>query len=246
MPRTFSIMTYNAHSSIGRDGIISPQRIAKVIDQCNPDIVALQELDAGRARTGMTDQAHLIALTLNMTYHFHSSLQLEEGEYGNAVLSRFPIRLVKAGPVPSEPYNDSFERRGALWTEIDIHGRKLQLIATHLGLNRNERRAQTEAILGPEWLSHTGCCNPVILCGDFNALPNSPVYRRITGNLNDAQRSFKERRPRGTWPVQFPILRIDHMFLSPDIKVHNVIVPKNPLTRIASDHLPLVVTLEFL
>jgi endonuclease/exonuclease/phosphatase family metal-dependent hydrolase len=246
MSRTFSVMTYNVHSSIGMDGKISPLRIAKVIDQCNPDIVALQELDSGRVRTEMTDQAHLIALTLNMKYHFHSSIQLEEGEYGNAVLSRFPIRLVKAGAVPVEPYNERLERRGAIWTEIEVHGRKLQLIATHLGLNRNERLAQTEAIMGPEWLSHSCCRNPVILCGDFNTLPASPVYRRIAGYLNDAQRSFKERRPRGTWPVHFPILRIDHLFFSPDIKVHNVMVPKNPLTRIASDHLPLVVTLEFL
>lgn len=246
MSRTFSVMTYNVHSSTGMDGKISPQRIAEVIDQCNPDIVALQELDSGLVRTEMTDQAHLIALTLNMTYHFHSSIQLEEGEYGNAVLSRFPIHLIKAGAVPIEPYNECCERRGAIWTEIEVHGRKLQLIATHFGLNRNERLAQTEAIIGPEWLGHSYCRNPVILCGDFNALPASPVYRRITGYLNDAQGSFKARRPSGTWPVRFPILRIDHLFFSPDIKVHNVIVPKNSLTRIASDHLPLVVTLEFL
>lgn len=239
-------MTYNVHSSIGMDGKISPQRIAKIIDRCNPDIVALQELDAGLIRSDMLDQAHLIALTLDMTYHFHSSIQIEEGEYGNAILSRYPIRLIKAGAIPAQPFNIFFERRGAIWAEIEVFGRKIQVVATHFGLNRQERLAQAEAILGPEWLRHPECQGPIILCGDFNALPGSPVYRRITARLKDTQRSLKGKRPQGTWPVRFPLLRIDHLFITPDVKVHKIVVPKNPLTRVASDHLPLVVTLELL
>lgn len=246
MSKTFSVMTYNVHSCIGIDGKILPQRIAQIINRCNPDIVALQELDFGLIRTDLIDQACQIALTLNMTYHFHSSIQLQEGQYGNAILSRFPTRLVKAGAIPTEMLNLSFERRGAIWTEIEFQGRMIQVVATHFGLNRSERMAQTSTILGSEWLGHPDCRSPVILCGDFNALPMSPVYRRITMQLRDAQRSLKNRQPQGTWPVRLPILRIDHLFLTPDIKVHKVIVPKDPLTRVASDHLPLVVTLELL
>jgi len=246
MSKILSVMTYNVHSCIGMDGKVWPQRIAEVIALCNPDIVALQELDLGLVRSEMMDQAHLIALTLDMTYHFHSSIQLEEGQYGNAILSRFPFRLVRAGSIPTEALKKSFERRGAIWSEVDFHGRMIQVVATHFGLNRFERSAQTNALLGPEWLGHPYCRSPVILCGDFNALPSSSVYRRITRQMQDAQRSIKSGRPQGTWPSRVPILCIDHLFFTSDMKVHKVMVPKTPLTRAASDHLPLVVTLEFL
>ncbi|HBG05540.1 MAG: endonuclease [Geobacteraceae bacterium GWC2_58_44] len=246
MSKSFSVMTYNVHSCIGTDGQISPLRIAEVIDRCNPDIVALQELDAGLERTEMTDQAHLIAQTLEMSFHFHSSIQVQEGGYGNAVLSRTPVRLIKAGPIPAEPLNPCYERRGAVWAEVELHGSKVQVLATHFGLNRRERICQAQALTGPEWLGHPECLPPAILCGDFNALAGSSVYRLITRHLRDVQRISKVRIPKGTWPVQLPFMRIDHLFITPNLKVRSVSVPRTSLTRVASDHLPLVVTLEFL
>lgn len=244
MSRTFSVMTYNVHSCIGTDGKISPLRIADVIDCLNPDIVALQELDAGLERTERTDQAHLIAQTLEMSFHFHSSIQVQEGGYGNAVLSRTPVRLVKAGPVPAEPVHPAYERRGAVWAEVELHGAKVQVLATHFGLNRRERVLQALAMTGPEWMGHSECRAPAVLCGDFNALAGSSVYRLLTRDLADVQR-LKGRVPRGTWPVQLPFMRIDHLFVTPNLKVRSVTVPRTALTRVASDHLPLMATLEF-
>ena len=207
-------------------------------------MVALQELDAGLVRTAMIDQAHLIATSLEMSYHFHSSIKVEEGEYGNAILSSLPIRLVKAGALPTKLVHQKFERRGAVWAEIEVGACKVQVIATHFGLNWRERRSQAEAIVGPEWLGHPDCLPPIILCGDFNSLPWSPPYRRITAHLLDAQRSLKGARPFATWPVRFPFMRIDHLFITPDLKVRSITVPRTPLTRIASDHLPVVAVLE--
>lgn len=244
MSITFSVMTYNVHSCIGIDGEISPLRIAEVIDQCNPDIVALQELDAGLERTERIDQAHLIAMTLEMSFHFHSSIQVKEGGYGNAVLSRAPVRLIKAGALPTQPVHPNYERRGAVWAEVDLAGTKIQVLATHFGLNRRERTLQAKAIIGAEWLGHPECGSPAILCGDFNALPGSGPYRTITNELRDAQRGAKGRRPIGTFPVQFPFMRIDHMFVSDGLKVKSVHIPRTAITRKASDHLPLIVTLE--
>jgi endonuclease/exonuclease/phosphatase family metal-dependent hydrolase len=244
MSKSLSVMTYNVHSSIGMDGQISPLRIAQVIEQCDPDVVALQELDSGLTRTSLVDQAHLIAHTLEMSYHFHASIQVEQGGYGNAILSRLPLRLVRAGPLPHEPVHPYFERRGAIWVEVDLAGSPVQILATHFGLNRRERLLQAQAITGAEWLGSADCQHPVILCGDFNALPGSPAYRRLTRRLNDAQRSLRWPLPRGTFPVQLPLMRIDHLFISPDLKVRRVTVPRTPQTRLASDHLPLVVTLE--
>jgi len=243
MSKSVSLMTYNVHSSIGTDGKLSPLRIAEVIDRCNPDIVALQELDAGLERTEKIDQAHVIAATLKMSYHFHSSIQMEEGGYGNAILSRFPVRLIQAGGVPTTPCQGCFERRGAVWVRFEIEGGTLQVITTHFGLNKTERLDQAAAIMGPEWLGHPECQAPAILCGDFNALPGSAVYRRITASLKDVQR-LKRRLPWATWPVHFPFMCIDHVFVTPGVTVQSVSVPRNPLTRVASDHLPLLVTLE--
>jgi len=244
MSKTFSVMTYNVRSCIGMDGQISPLRIAEVIDRYRPDIVALQELDTGLIRTDRIDQANLIAMTLEMSFHFHSSIQVEEGGYGNAVLSRSQVRLVKAGALPTQPLHPSFERRGAVWAEVELEGHKIQVVTTHLGLDRGERNRQAEAITSAEWLGHPEFHTPAVLCGDFNALPGSSVYRQITRHLRDARMGLKGMCMKGTWPVQFPFMRIDHLFITPDLKVRSIIIPRTPLTRLASDHLPLIVTLE--
>lgn len=240
----FSVMTYNVHSCIGMDGKVSPLRIAEVIAHYDPDIVALQELDAGLTRSDLVDQAHLIAKSLEMSYHFHSSIQVEEGEYGNAILSRFPIHLVKGGALPTHPVNKNLERRGAVWAEVELKGIRVQVVATHLGLNRRERMCQANALTGPDWLGHPDCRPPVILCGDFNALPGSFVYRHFMRSLNDAHRKGRGRRLKGTWPVRLPLMRIDYLFVTPDITVRRISAHRTPLTMAASDHLPLVAALE--
>ena len=137
------------HRCLGRDGRPSPARIAEVIAACQPDIVALQELDVGRARTGGVDQAHAIAQKLGMRMHFHPALGVAEELYGDAILTAQPSRLVKAGPLPGLARRWGFEPRGALWASIQVDGAEVQLINTHLGLDRRERLVQVEALLGP-------------------------------------------------------------------------------------------------
>lgn len=237
-------MTYNIHSSIGMDHRVSPRRIARVISRFNPDIVALQELDTGLRRSGMVDQAHFIAGRLEMEYHFLSTIRVEEGEYGNAVLSRLPMRLIQGGQLPLHPHYNNLEPRGAVWVEVEVAGQPVQVMSTHFGLNWQERLFQAETLLGGEWLEHRECRHPLVLCGDFNMLPGSMAYRRLARCLHDVQRRVKGRRPQPTWPVVFPFMRIDHIFITPDLTVSDVIVPRTPLTRAASDHLPVVVTLE--
>ncbi|HEY0634909.1 MAG TPA: endonuclease/exonuclease/phosphatase family protein [Gammaproteobacteria bacterium] len=234
------IMTYNVHSCVGMDGKIDARRVARVIARARPDVVALQELDVGRARSFGTDQAHLIARYLEMEFHFHPALHLEEERYGDAILTHLPHRLVKAGPLPGLADKPRLEPRGALWLAIDLHGREIQVINTHLGLDQRERAAQVEALLGSDWLAHEQCHDPVILCGDFNALPSSPVYRRLAERLSDAQAVAKHHAPRGTFPTRFPTLRIDHILISHGLEVGAIELPHSELARIASDHLPLV------
>ena len=81
------IMTYNVHGCVGVDRKLDVGRVAAVIAQCKPDIVALQELDVCRARSGNVDQAHAIASRLGMTFHFNSAMNIAEERYGDAVLT---------------------------------------------------------------------------------------------------------------------------------------------------------------
>ncbi|HXQ46446.1 MAG TPA: endonuclease/exonuclease/phosphatase family protein, partial [Caulobacteraceae bacterium] len=110
MPR---ILTYNVHRCIGVDGRLDVGRIAAVIAALEPDIVALQELDVRRARTGGVDQAHEIARRLDMACHFNAALRVEEEQYGDAILTSYPERLVKAGPLPALERGLPLEPRGA-------------------------------------------------------------------------------------------------------------------------------------
>ena len=240
----FRVLTYNVHSCIGMDGKVSPDRIARVIAQCSPDIVALQELDVGRARTKGVNQARLIAQTLQMAFQFHPVIRMEQGLYGNAVLTHFPMKLVKARRLPGLTNKPRIERRGALWAAIDVGGRQIQFINTHLGLRSRERRLQVEALLGLDWLHHPDCLEPVILCGDFNALPYSWASRHIARRLRDAQVSVRNHRPLKTWFGRLPAARIDHVFVGPGIEVLAVNVSRTGLARVASDHLPLMVDLR--
>ncbi|MEA3274639.1 MAG: endonuclease/exonuclease/phosphatase family protein [Pseudomonadota bacterium] len=240
---TLRVMTYNVHSCIGMDGKLSPERIARLISRYAPDVVALQELDVGRARTEGMDQAHLIARYLEMDFHFHPALHIEEERYGDAILTHLPMRLVKAGPLPGLADRPGLEPRGALWVAIDVQGTELQVLNTHLGLLPRERRTQVEALLGPEWLGHPDCRRPVVLCGDFNALPASKVCRRLRTRLNDAQIELDSHRPRSTFFGRFPVARIDHVFVDLGLETVDIEVPDSELVRVASDHLPLIVEL---
>ncbi|MEJ2695075.1 MAG: endonuclease/exonuclease/phosphatase family protein [Candidatus Sulfobium sp.] len=232
-------MTYNVHSCRGRDGRYSPRRIAEVIASHGPDIVALQELDVRLLRTGLVDQAEKIAGHLSMQFHFHPSFEIEEGLYGNAILSRYPMRLVKAGELPM-PDRRGIEKRGAMWVDIDVEERRVRVFNTHLGLYRKERLVQADALLGPGWLTNRLDNSSVIFCGDLNAVPLSPVYRRFSRHLRDVQRASGRKCPRKTYPSNFPVVRIDYVFVTPDVLVRGIEVPRTRQARAASDHLPLV------
>jgi endonuclease/exonuclease/phosphatase family metal-dependent hydrolase len=237
---TLRVMTYNVHSCLGMDGKLNAERIARVIARARPDVVALQELDVGRARSHGMHQAQRIAQCLGMEFQFHPALHLEGERYGEAILTHLPHRLVKAGPLPGLTDKPHLEPRGALWVAVDLYGKEVQIINTHLGLNRHERRAQVEALLSGDWLANEQCHEPVILCGDFNALPLSSTCRRLCSRFRDVQVEAQHHRPQRTYSGRFPTLRIDHILISPGLEVTGIKVPRSELARLASDHLPLV------
>jgi endonuclease/exonuclease/phosphatase family metal-dependent hydrolase len=238
------VMTYNVHACKGRDGVISPRRIAAVIAAAAPDVVALQELDVGRVRSGKLDQAELIARELGMRFHFSPAMRVLEEAYGDAILTALPMRLVKTGALPAIRFPVRLEPRGALWTDIAVGQVRLQMLVTHLGLVRRERRLQADALCGAEWLGHRDCGRPAILAGDFNFLSRSRAYAQITSHLQDVQRLVPRQRHDATFPARRPRFRIDYMFVSPGIRVDRVETIRTPATAIASDHLPLLADLQ--
>lgn len=238
------VMSYNVHACVGVDRRLLPERIARVIASIGPDVVALQEVDRNRRRTGFCHQAQEIANHLEMDHHFHPSLEVDDGHYGNAILSRFRLQVRRAAPL-ARPYPMlRLEPRAAIWTELDVDGTPLQFVNTHLGLLPGERLLQVHDLVGPDWLSHPDCAGPLVLCGDFNAVPGSPAHRALCRHLGDCDQQLAVGRRLNTYTSYLPVTRLDHVFVSPHLKVVEVSVPRDSLTRIASDHLPLVVDLE--
>ncbi len=238
------VMTYNVHSCVGIDGKLSPHRIARVIARYRPDVVALQEVDVGRPRTGQADQAQLIGQCLKMSYHFYPTIQVAEERYGDCILSRLPMRLVKTGVLPTLADRRWLEPRGALWVTIELDGRAIQFVNTHLGLSSRERLGQIRALLGDDWLGRSNGTDPVVFCGDFNASPLSSVWRLCSQRLRDVQADVLHRSPRRTWFGHYPIARIDHIFVNSWMEVVRVDVGDDYLARLASDHRPLFAELR--
>ena len=244
MPR---ILTYNVHRCVGVDRRLDVGRVTSVIAHCRPDIVALQELDVGRPRTGAVDQAHAIAARLGMQFHFNAALQVEEERYGDAILTAAPHRVIKTGALPGLAAIRGLEPRGALWLELVLDGRALQVVNTHLGLIPHEQRAQAAALIGPDWTGAPEAkTHPMILLGDFNATPHAQAYRTLAAGFADARLQAPGARRTPTFPSRLPMLAIDHVFLRGSVRAVRVETFAGPLARRASDHLPLVVDFEFL
>lgn len=239
------IMTYNVHSCIGMDNIASTERIARVISRYKPDIIALQELDVNRTRSKNIHQASLIAKLLDMEFHFHPSLSEEHEQYGDAIISSLPMQLVKAAALPKPASMPSIETRGALWVGIDFHGITLQVINTHLGLRSKERKLQAEALLGEEWLSHPDCIGPTILCGDLNTVPGSQVIQSFAPRFTDVQSHLPGINRKKTFSSRIPTLQIGYILADRNFETHSVVVLSNELTKVASDHLPIMASLSF-
>jgi endonuclease/exonuclease/phosphatase family metal-dependent hydrolase len=236
MPR---VVTYNVRRCVGLDRGQAPERIARVLRACAADVIGLQEIDIVPGRFG--NHLAVIAEALGMSAHFLPCIDLGIYQYGVALLTARPSRLVRAARLPRA---GKLEPRGAIWAAVEIGGREVQVVTTHLGLGGRERLQQAEALLGPDWLGHPECREPRLLMGDLNATPVSRAYRRLAESpLRDAQ-TLLEGPPRCTFPNALPVLRIDHVWVGESIRVRAAHVPRDPLARVASDHLPLVVDFD--
>jgi endonuclease/exonuclease/phosphatase family metal-dependent hydrolase len=238
------VATYNVRGCRGIDGLRSEKRIAEVIASLEVDVIGLQELDLNRSRSAGIDQAGLIAEQLGWQRIFHPAMRIANEQYGDAILSRWPMQLRQARELPSVTTRVCPETRAAIWVEIETPGGPVQVINTHLGLGQRERFMQAKLLVGDEWVGRTNAKEALILMGDFNCLPNSRPYRLIAQQLRDASTLVTPRPNLRAFPTRFPLLAVDHIFVNERLHVESVTVVRNSQTRVASDHFPVLAHLR--
>jgi endonuclease/exonuclease/phosphatase family metal-dependent hydrolase len=224
VPAELKIATYNIHGAIGCDGERSVRRIADVLAELDADIVALQEVPLGGTDTPDL-LAHLSAVAgLNAVEG--PTLDTAKRRFGNAVLSRFPIRAARTLDL-------SFglrEPRGALDADIAYGGQRVRVVATHLGLSAGERRHQVDMLLRTFDTPNL----PVILLGDLNEwlVWGQPLRQLLT--------HFRRAPAPPTFPTRWPLFALDRIWVHPGEQLLDVRVHRSALARVASDHFPLV------
>lgn len=224
------VMTYNIRNARGMDNHVDLARIASVIAPFQPDIVALQEVDVGRTRSGSVDQAASLAEQLGMTSCFEACLETGCERYGIATLSRLPALASRAIDLPTRPGAWRSEPRRALMTRHIWGDVTVEMVNTHLSISPRERGAQVDAITAELDGEH------VIVAGDFNCTPWSAPFRALTCNLRPASRSR-------TWPSRMPLLPLDHILFR-GLQVVRAGTWNAGAARQASDHLPVFAELE--
>lgn len=224
---TIALASYNVHSCVGMDRRRKPSRIADVIRELNVDIVALQEVDNQPGDDVESMQLEYLSDVLGMAAVPGLRMIRKTGEYGNAVLTRFPIVAVRRHDL-SYPL---CEPRGALDIHLDIDGQPLRVVAAHLGLRRPERRFQWQRVL--EALAAEGNDMPTCILGDMNEW-----YRR-SRTLKEAHRLFGEPPAPPAFPSFFPMLALTRIWVRPSSALVSIDVHRSDLAKVASDHLPL-------
>ena len=235
------VATYNVHGCIGMDRVRSEKRIAEVIASLEADLVGLQELDLGRVRSAGVDQAALIAAQLGWERIFLPAMRRADEQYGNAILSRYPLRLERAVELPGTGSWYCRETRVALWAVAQTDFGNVHVLNTHFGLGRAERFAQARFLAAAVGAAPMG--EPLLLLGDFNSLPTSRSIAQLRVQLRSVRALLPQSGLCRTFPTRLPSVAVDHIFVNAFFDAKMLSVNRTPLARVASDHYPLVAEL---
>jgi endonuclease/exonuclease/phosphatase family metal-dependent hydrolase len=228
-------MTYNIHVGVGMDKKLDLQRIADVIIKEKPDLVGLQEVDRGVKRTEGKDEIAELARMTHMDYAFAHNLDFQGGQYGVAMLSRFLLNNVEHHMFENKR---EAERRGLLRAQVDVGGKLVNFVTTHLDYQYSDGRVfETEQML--KFLENVN--GPLIVVADMNDEPAGDAYKLMLSKFTDAWVTSRQKGDGFSYPADKPLKRIDYVFLRGDaMKAKKA----RTVETLASDHVPVVVDLE--
>lgn len=213
------------------DRLVRPLRVAEVLRSVNADIVALQEVVGAGPRGG----SHIeeIGAALGMGWVMASTRELRGHQFGNVVLSRFPI----VQHCEHDLSYRSCEERCMQRVDVDVNGRTLHVYNVHLGTAILERRHQAQRVAAI--VSNRTITGPKIVLGDFNEWMRGLTTTLLSSRLKsvDLQQYMRRRRH---YPGLFPFLHLDHIYYDGALEIDNIEVLRNRLSLVASDHLPLI------
>ncbi len=235
--KKLTTMTYNIHHGAPENSnIVNLANIASVIKNNGAEIVALQEVDVNVPRSGKVNQAAELAKLLGMEYYFSKSIDYNGGEYGVAILSKYPMSNKRKELLPMPTPGE--QRSIALATITLPDGRMIEFGATHFDLNVPNRTAQAEFLnslsksLGKE----------LFVGGDYNAEPSSTEMLKLKEGFNLSCMSSCPL----SFPVQKPSKAIDFVAFNPKAASSFTLVSSVALTgQYASDHLPVSVVFQY-
>lgn len=227
----FSVLSYNVHECVGLDRRRDPTRIAQIIRESCAQIVGLQEVHSDSSGDEQLHQMNYLAATTGLQAVPGPAVERRNGHYGNVLLTSckvLDVYKIDLSYLQREP-------RGAIDADLEIGGEPVRVIVTHLGLRPAERRFQVKKLLTALSQKRTRI---VILLSDFNEwLPTGRSLRWLHTQLG------KTALVR-TFPSRFPIFALDRIWVSPPAALNQLCCFHTPLTRIASDHLPLKATIR--
>ena len=236
------VLSYNIHKCIGGiDRRYQPDRVVATIAHYQPDIVMLQEVDAGAARSSLHQQSDLLGDALGLRHRawFPNVALRSGGHYGNAILSRFPCRSAFNIDLSLQRRKARSVLHAVLRVRQGSATQTLHVFNLHLGLRQDERRRQLVRFLDSHPFAHMHARTPVIVAGDFN-----DVYGTLGSRLLvPAGFRAMPAAPR-TFPAFAPLRPLDALFVRGDVQIRRAARGEIAIARRASDHLPLVVDLE--
>lgn len=222
------VATYNIHTCVGVDRRYEPDRIIAVLRELRADIIGLQEVDARYHFDRHMDQWDYFAAAMGFHAIAGANVSDHRGRFGNALLTRFPVRAVRHIDLSVGGY----EPRGAIAAELLAEGRPLRVVVTHLGLRAAERRLQIHRLLD-RLLDGSSDTEALLVLGDLNE------WRGRRGGVSTLDRRLGRAPAPRTFPSWLPVLPLDRIYASGPVALRGVTVHRSALARIASDHLPL-------
>jgi endonuclease/exonuclease/phosphatase family metal-dependent hydrolase len=233
----FRIASYNTHKCRGIHGTISAERVIRVIEELDADILCLQEIVDAAGGTGKYDQAREISEAFpELNVAFGETRPLHGGRYGNMLMTRFPIDEVRTHDITKSRR----EERGVLQCAVEV-GRqhRINVFNVHLGTGYMERRRQIEVLIGTEILAQPDLLGPRIVIGDFNEWTRGLTTRLLQASFK-SDRPIRNRRSARTFPGVLPILSLDHCYYEAPLEMESTKIWRSRRALIASDHLPLI------